>query len=365
MKNDLISEYILNNSSVLFLVTDKTGNILRFNRLAERLIAKENLNTLTEVILDFNTGFSLNEAVLTTDKFSLSINSKLKDPQNLNFTFIEQDNEIFVFGETDPEENSRLQKEMLKLNDEYANLTRELYKKNTELKKLNDLKNQFLGIAAHDLRNPIGNIISIASLLHNNLYEKLNSKEKRFLEIISDLGEFGLNLLNDLLEISRIESGTQKIDLTKADPDKLIRDIVKFNEYYAYSQQVKIVFKSSGKICPIICNKQAFHQILNNLISNAIKYSPENTRVEIGIIPGDKQHTFYVNDEGPGIPLEEQDKLFKAFSKTSLKPRGSEKSTGLGLWIVNMLIRSHSGKIWVKSTEGKGTIIFFSIPTYD
>ncbi|MFW5645036.1 MAG: sensor histidine kinase [Bacteroidota bacterium] len=252
---------------------------------------------------------------------------------------------------------------MLKLNDEYADLTRELYKKNSELQKLNELKNQFLGIAAHDLRNPIGNIISIASLLHEELYEKLSTKEKKFLTVIAELGEFGLNLLNDLLEISRIESNRKKLEVSKTDPNILIREIIKFNKYYADSQNVSLIFKSPGRIQPILTNKQAFHQILNNLISNGIKYSPEKTKVEVGVIPGDINHTFYVKDEGPGIPGEEQDKLFKPFSKTSIKPRGNEKSTGLGLWIVNMLVRSHSGNIWLESSEGKGTIIFFSIPT--
>lgn len=363
MNKDLIADHIIHNSSLIFFVMQKDGKIIEYNDFTEKIVGPENLNTIKDIIIDFNNHFSLDKITLNGKKIKLSINLKSLDPGTFTFTFQENGDKIFAFGESDPEENQNLQKEMLKLNDEYADLTRELYKKNSELQKLNDLKNQFLGIAAHDLRNPIGNIISIASLLHDELYEKLNPKEKKFLTVIADLGEFGLNLLNDLLEISRIESNRKKLEVYKADPNVLIREIIKFNKYYADSQKVTLIFKSSGRIQPIMTNKQAFHQILNNLISNAIKYSRENTKVEVGIIPGEKNHTFYVKDEGPGIPAEEQDKLFKPFSKTSLKPRGDEKSTGLGLWIVNMLVRSHSGNIWLESSEGRGTMIFFSIPS--
>lgn len=363
MDKELIANHIIHNSSLIFFVADKDGKIIEHNDFTGKMVGDENLDNVKDLIIDFNNNFSIDKIGLNGKKVKLHINLKNQEPGTFNFTFREKDDKIFAFGESDPEESQSLQKEMLKLNDEYADLTRELYKKNSELQKLNDLKNQFLGIAAHDLRNPIGNIISIASLLHEELYEKLSPKEKKFLTVIADLGEFGLNLLNDLLEISRIESNTKKLEVTKTDPNKLIREIIEFNKYYADSQNVSLIFKSPGRIQPVMTNKQAFHQILNNLISNAIKYSPEKTKVEVGVIPGETNHTFYVKDEGPGIPEKEQDKLFKPFSKTSLKPRGDEKSTGLGLWIVNMLVRSHSGNIWLESSEGTGTMIFFSIPT--
>jgi signal transduction histidine kinase len=363
MNRDLISTFLDQQASVLFLVSRKEdGKIIHYNSFAEGFIGKENLTNIYDVIIDFTGGFSLEDMALKKERVKLSVNTVNNDPQTLDFSFIANGESVYIFGETDINESGDLQKEMLRLNDDYADLTRELYKKNSELEKLNDLKNQFLGMAAHDLRNPIGNIVSIASLLQEELYTKLNQQEKKFLNVISDLGEFGLNLLNDLLEIAKIESEKRNLEVESSDPNKLIREALKFNEYYAKSQNVKLVFNSPGKVQAVMANAQAFHQILNNLISNAIKYSPENTRVEVGFIPGDKNHSFYVKDEGPGIPEDEQDKLFKPFSKTSLKPRGIEKSTGLGLWIVNMLVRSHAGNIWLESGKGKGTTIFFSIP---
>ncbi|MFW5820910.1 MAG: histidine kinase dimerization/phospho-acceptor domain-containing protein, partial [Bacteroidota bacterium] len=233
MDKDLIAEHIINNSSLLFFVVTKDGDIVEYNKFTESFVGMENLTNITDVIIDFNNQFSLEKMALNGEKIKLNVNSRTKDPGTFNFSFLGKKDKIFVFGEADPVEHASLQKEILNLNDEYANLNRDLYKKNSELQKLNDLKNQFLGIAAHDLRNPIGNIVSIASLLQEELYEKLNPKEKKFLNVISDLGEFGLNLLNDLLEISRIESKHKKLELEKMDPDKLIRDIIKFNEYYA------------------------------------------------------------------------------------------------------------------------------------
>jgi signal transduction histidine kinase len=95
---------------------------------------------------------------------------------------------------------------------------------------------------------------------------------------------------------------------------------------------------------------------------NTSKYSPKHSKVEVGIIPETGSYTLFVKDEGPGIPEQEQVNLFNPFFTTSIKPRNSEKSTGLGLWIVNMLVDIHGGKVWIDSVVGRGTVIYFSIP---
>lgn len=362
MDRNILTDFLLKNSSTLFLVVDQDGKIQYYNEFAARFIGEDKLNSLKDVIIDPHDKFSMDAALENEKSYYYSVNNIYNDPQTFRFSFIKNTEAIYIFGESNFEESRKIQKEMIVLNNEYADLTRELFKKNRELKDLDEMKNQFLGIAAHDLRNPFGNIIAIAHLLNDELEDKLNPELKKLFLAISRLGQFGLNLLNDLLDYSRIESGEKKLNLTKTDPVRLIKEIVNLNSYFASTNNVALVFQPVNTIRQIKIDTQAFQQILNNLISNAIKYSPKHSKVEVGIIPEEGFYTFYVKDEGPGIPEKEQEKLFKPFFTTSVKPRNNEKSTGLGLWIVNMLVEIHGGKVWIDSEVGKGTAIYFSIP---
>ncbi len=357
-----LADFLTERSSVILMVIDSEGNIVKTNNFADCYLYISDNSTIYDVIIDHQDTFKIEDIESQPATRFLSFNNVYNDPQTFKITTFRENERIYFFGETNFRENLKLQKEMVLLNNEYAELTRELYKKNMELKKLDEMKNQFLGIAAHDLRNPIGNIVSIAHLLNEELVDSLEPQQQKFLHVISQLGEFGLNLLNDLLEYSKITSGKRQLNLKKINPNKLIKETIEFNQFYANSNNIELLYKSQGKVKHVSADQQAFHQILNNLISNAVKFSPEHSKVELGLIPGEKFHTFFVKDEGPGIPGQEQDKLFKPFSTTSAKPRNNEKSTGLGLWIVNNLVHSHGGNIWVKSSEGKGTVIYFSLP---
>ena len=252
--------------------------------------------------------------------------------------------------------------ELSLLNNDLVNMQRELSKKNRELDELNKLKNQFLGIAAHDLRNPLGVIMGYSEYLLEEVEEILTEDQKDMLKSIMASSEFMLRLLNDLLDISAIESGNLNLNLCRADLVQVVRKNVELNNVIAHKKNISIHLNATASMPEILFDMGKIEQVLNNLISNAVKFSPPGSNVNVYISKGDSDLTVAVADHGPGIPEAEREKLFKPFQKTSVKSTGGETSTGLGLSIVHKLILGHKGKIWVDSKVGEGSTFYFSLP---
>ncbi|MFQ5449335.1 MAG: ATP-binding protein [Nitrospinaceae bacterium] len=232
---------------------------------------------------------------------------------------------------------------------------------NKKLVELNDLKNKFLGIASHDLRNPLHLILSYSEILKDGTFGPLNQDQIRIMEKIFRSSEFMSALLNNLLDISKIESG--KIDLDKKEEDfnSLVESQVEFYRYLAKKKNIEIQF-DSGNIPPLYCDKNAMIQIIGNFMGNAIKFSPPNTRIYVSTKLENDHVRFSVKDEGPGISGEDQKLLFGEFQTLTAKPTGGEKSTGLGLAIVQKLAYLHGGEVGVTSELGKGSTFFFMLP---
>jgi len=252
--------------------------------------------------------------------------------------------------------------ELSLLNNDLVNMQRELSKKNRELDELNKLKNQFLGIAAHDLRNPLGVIMGYSEYLLEEVEEILSEDQNDMLKSIMASSEFMLRLLNDLLDISAIESGNLNLNLCRADLVQVVRKNVELNNVIAHKKNISIHLNATASMPEILFDMGKIEQVLNNLISNAVKFSPPGSNVNVYISKGDSDLTVAVADHGPGIPEAEREKLFKPFQKTSVKSTGGETSTGLGLSIVHKLILGHKGKIWVDSKVGEGSTFYFSLP---
>jgi two-component system, OmpR family, sensor kinase len=242
-----------------------------------------------------------------------------------------------------------------------VNMQRELAKKNKELEELNRLKNQFLGIAAHDLRNPIGMVLSYAELLQE---EKNNlSKEAQLFVIrIRKSASFMLELINNLLDVSAIESGQLNLDLQQYDLSVVIQEIIETYVIFAARKSMQLVFQGTAQPVWVMIDRARFEQAVSNLISNAIKFSPPGSETIIRIEKTAVNVHLSVIDRGPGIPLEEQKNLFQPFRRTSVKATGGEKSTGLGLVIVKKIIESQGGSIDLQSEPGKGSEFIVTIP---
>ena len=240
-------------------------------------------------------------------------------------------------------------------------LIRQLEKQNKQLLDLNDLKNRFLGIAAHDLRGPLASIKGFSKFLiedDDNL-----SKETRagFAENIHLASKNMLNLISNLLDISVIESGALQLQLQSASLKNLIEERGRLHQFSADKKDIALNFELDD-IPPFPFDPNRIGQVLDNLISNAIKFSPTGTSVSMRLEQKNDVVVFSLQDEGPGITLEDQEKMFHQFQKLSARPTAGEASHGLGLSIAKIMIEVHQGKLGFSSKVGEGSTFSFSLP---
>jgi signal transduction histidine kinase len=258
--------------------------------------------------------------------------------------------------------DSRLYDDLSRLNNELANLQREMARKNAELGKLNEEKNRFLGMAAHDLRSPLGVILTYAEFLETEAAAVLNEEQREFVATIKDISEFMLRMVTDLLDVSAIEAGQLKLDRQPADLGPLILRNVTLNRVLASRKEIAVELAPIPALPPIPLDAGKIEQVLNNLLSNAVKFSHRGSTVQVRLSGADGFVTVAVRDEGQGLPAADLPKLFKPFSKTSIRSTGGEQSAGLGLAIVRRIIEGHGGRVWVESKMGMGSTFLFTLP---
>jgi len=252
--------------------------------------------------------------------------------------------------------------ELEEVNRKMGRIHQELKKKNNELAQLNHEKNQFLGMAAHDLRNPLGIIQGYSSFLVNKLSTRIDQDYLNILNYIQGACSLMVQIINGLLDITAIESGQIKLQSSDVDVVELAKHNMMLNQSLAEKKQITLELKCDTVIPKVYCDSFKIDQVLNNLLSNAVKYSyPKSTIVET-ISRTPREVIFSVSDKGVGIPIQEREHLFDPFVKSSVKSTGGEPSIGLGLTIVKKIVHEHSGRIWVESEEGKGSTFYFSLP---
>jgi signal transduction histidine kinase len=258
-------------------------------------------------------------------------------------------------------EKYNLKKRNSQLMADIAAKNEELEVTNQELLELNKLKNKFLGMAAHDLRNPLSSIRGLSEILLGGAFGNLTDDQKEYLSIIKTTSDDMLTLLNELLDVSIIESGKLCLQVKKGSLEKLLADRIRIGRVIAEEKGIAIQshFSEMPEV-PYDTNRLA--QVVDNLLSNAIKFSLAGTKVYISLEKEGEHAAVSIRDEGPGIPPEEQAKLFGEFQRLSVQPTGGERSTGLGLAIVKKVIEAHGGTVEVKSIVGTGSTFVFKLP---
>ncbi|MDA0709217.1 MAG: response regulator [bacterium] len=247
--------------------------------------------------------------------------------------------------------------------EELAVLHREMRGKNRILEQLNEQKNQFLGMAAHDLRNPLNALLTYSNFLYDEVADKLTKEQVAFIIQMQESSQFMLKLVTDLLDISQIEAGKLDLNLASASLQNIVQRNVALNRVLADQKDISIACKTAD-LPVMLLDAQKLEQVLNNLITNAVKFSFPKTSIEVELMQGGDRALILVRDSGQGIPEDEQENLFKPFQRTSVQSTAGEKSTGLGLMIVRKIVEGHEGKIWVESTVGKGSTFYVSLPIH-
>jgi signal transduction histidine kinase len=229
---------------------------------------------------------------------------------------------------------------------------------NDRLIALNQEKDRYLGIAAHDLRNPLSSMRGLAELMLETPLEAEQSRE--FLDTIRRTSDEMLHLVNDLLDTAVIESGNLELRKQPQDVETLVRRRMRHLEPLAVRKQIVIAAETSAGAALI--DAARFAQVIDNLVSNAIKFSPAGSTVRVDSCFHGDRFTFSVQDQGPGIPAAERGLLFRSFQKLSARPTAGEKSTGLGLAIVKKIVDAHGGSIAVDDAPGGGTRFTVTTP---
>jgi two-component system sensor histidine kinase/response regulator len=234
-----------------------------------------------------------------------------------------------------------------------------------QLSRANAAKNRFLGMAAHDLRNPLASIRGLSEFLREGAVGPLTADQQDLITTIHDASQSMLQLVNELLDVATIESGELKLHAERHNLSDLVAKSVLLTNIEAAKKKTHVQYDAAATAVMVTIDPAKMRQVVDNLLSNAVKYSPPGSTVRalVRAEPLRSACILSVRDEGPGIPEGERDRLFKDFGRLSVKPTGGEKSTGLGLAICRKIVEAHHGTIVAENLPGRGCEFRVSLPS--
>jgi two-component system, sensor histidine kinase and response regulator len=233
-----------------------------------------------------------------------------------------------------------------------------------QLNKADAAKTRFLGMAAHDLRNPLSSIRGLAEFLRDGTVGQLTPDQLDLVETIHSASQSMLTLVNELLDVATIESGELKIKTAPHNLSDIITKSVYLTNIEAAKKQTHVDFDPPRPTLMTNIDAGKIQQVVENLLSNAVKYSPPGSIITVEVREEIALHTcgFSVKDQGPGIPDSERHKLFKDFGRLSAQPTAGENSTGLGLAICRKIVEAHQGSIVAENLPGRGCEFRVTLP---
>ncbi|MDN5216497.1 tetratricopeptide repeat-containing sensor histidine kinase [Fulvivirgaceae bacterium BMA12] len=255
------------------------------------------------------------------------------------------------------EQKNEIEKQKQKI----ENKNKALESKNQDLIDLNLEKNNVLGIIAHDLRSPMNHIIGLTSIMSYRK-ETLNADQLQSLEMISDTSARMREMINRILDINTMDAKEITLELEEVNVSGLLQKAIKEFLDPANNKNIQLNTDIAQNLTAEL-DKNYTLQIFENLIANALKFSPKNKNIFIRLMKNGNCIRVEIEDQGPGIKESEQHRLFEKFQILSAKPTGGEKSTGLGLYIVKTFVEAMGGKVWCESEAGKGANFIVEFPT--
>ncbi|NDJ09767.1 MAG: PAS domain S-box protein [Acidobacteriia bacterium] len=232
---------------------------------------------------------------------------------------------------------------------------------NREIERANRLKSEFLASMSHELRTPLHTIIGFSELLGEGLHGPLTEKQRRFVNHIHTDSLHLLDLINDILDLSRIEAGRLELRPEPFDFSALVEEsmasVRTVTRAKSLATETRLLFDGA-----VVADRVRIKQILVNLLSNAAKFTPQGGQIRVNAHTEHGMLITSITDTGVGIPPEEHEAIFDEFYQTGVTTRGVREGTGLGLAITRRLVEGHGGTITVESTPGKGSCFTFSIP---
>jgi PAS domain S-box-containing protein len=230
----------------------------------------------------------------------------------------------------------------------------------TRFRQAEEIKSTFISVISHELKTPVSIIKGYAGTLRREDAQWDEETVREGLVIIEEESDRLDRLISDLLDASRAQAGSLKLEMGDAHIPKLTQRVVEAFHLQTDIHQFELDFPPDFP--PVIADQERLRQVLSNLVSNAIKYSPEGGKIRLGGYADRDKVTVYVADEGIGIPLDEQPRLFQRFYRLDSGLRRRAQGMGLGLYLCRAIVEAHGGRIWVESTPGQGSTFYFTLP---
>ena len=248
------------------------------------------------------------------------------------------------------------------LKESYSGLERKVEQRTRDLEIANQHKSEFLANMSHELRTPLNAIIGFSEVLQERMFGEMNDKQAEYIDDIHGSGKHLLSLINDILDLSKIEAGRMELDLATFSVPEAIGNALTLVKERAVRHGIELTASIDPAVGEISADERKFKQILLNLLSNAVKFTPEGGRVVVVARPADGLIEVSVTDTGIGIAPEDQEAVFEEFRQVGKDYTRKAEGTGLGLALTRKFVELHGGKIRVKSEPGKGATFTFTLP---
>jgi signal transduction histidine kinase len=268
--------------------------------------------------------------------------------------------ELEELAETFNRMSVRLRDSYNNLEQQVADRTHELGEAITQLEAASQHKSDFLANMSHELRTPLNAIIGFSEVLLERMFGEINTKQKEYLEDILSSGRHLLSLINDILDISKVEAGRMELQLGPVDLRFVLQNAVSLVRERATRQGISVALDVDAAVGTIEADERRLKQILFNLLSNAVKFTPAGGRVILSAARIDDAVQISVRDTGIGIRNEDHDRIFEEFQQAG--PGKAVEGTGLGLALAKRFVEMHGGRIWVESAVGAGSAFTFTLP---
>ena len=244
---------------------------------------------------------------------------------------------------------------------ENVRLFNELESANRELEAASRHKSEFLANMSHELRTPMNAILGFSEVLSEHMFGELNAKQEEYLKDIHGAGQHLLALINDILDLSKVEAGRMELELTDFDLPTALEHAVMLVRERAGRRGIALDTMLDGGLGQVRADERKVRQVALNLLSNAIKFTPEGGRIGVTAVPREACVEVSVSDTGIGIAPEDQEKVFEEFRQVGTADKKAE-GTGLGLALSRKFVELHGGRIWVTSEIGRGSTFTFTLP---
>lgn len=334
------SEAVVNNLSSPLIVTDIEHKIVLINETARELFSLKN-----DVV-----GTHFLKVIKAEEIFE-----HIKNPEA-------KEEKTFILKKNDKKRHYRISTKQVIDEDEEYQFTVTLLEDITRLKEIDNMKSEFVSTVSHEFRTPLTSMNMGLSMVINEDTGELNEEQHELLEAAYEDVERLTELVNDLLDLSKIESGKIEMEFDKVDVNDIIEKTLNPFFKQAEEKDIELKFKQSEENVFAYADPSKISWVISNLIGNALRYA-EQGKIEVDAEIKGRRVLVSVADNGPGIPKEYQAKIFEKFVRTG-NDQDEKSGTGLGLAIAKEIITAHNGRIWFDSEEGEGSTFSFYIPRY-